>query len=148
MPCAKCTVVAVGGVAGAAYLVHRYGNVSSWSVGVPNAEVAGITALTIGDAWAAFSAQNPSLFTMKAFGRKGGTEADLSKRDLRTGAAIGCGMALVVAVGASMVTKSWWPVMGTAAACGMQWAVLEHALRNPWGTGQSIQHQPSGGTGG
>ena len=145
MACAKCTIVGVAAAAGAGYLVYTKGGASGWTFGRPSPEVMGITALTIGDAWAAFSAQNPSLFTMKAFGRKGGKEADLSKRDLRTGALIGTGMALVVAAGASMVTNSWWPVVGTTAACAVQWAVLEHACRNPWGTGQAISHQPAGG---
>jgi class 3 adenylate cyclase len=142
--------MAVWGVAGAGAvaLAYKKGGAASWTFGTPTPEVMGITALTIGDAWAAFSAQNPSLFTMKAFGRKGGTEGELSKRDLRSGAAIGTGMALVVAGGASMVTRSWWPVAGTLAACAVQWAVLEHALANPWGRGGGIAHQPAGGTGG
>jgi hypothetical protein len=146
--CNKCilTWAAVGGVG---VLVIRHHHITDgWTLGTPTPDVMGITALTIGDAWAAFSAQNPSLFTMKAFGRKGGEEGELSKRDLRMGALIGTGMALVVAAGASMVTNSWWPVVGTTAACGVQWAVLEHALANPWGKGGGIAHQPSGGTGG
>lgn len=148
MPCVKCVSTwAVAGAAGV-YLAHRQGVFAGWSLATPNPETMGITALTIGDAWAAFSAQNPSLFTMKAFGRKGGEEGELTKRDLRMGALIGTGMALVVAVGASMVTRSWWPVIGTGAACGVQWLVLEHAVANPWGRGGGISHQPAGGTGG
>lgn len=148
MACVRCisTWAVVG--AGGAYLAHSRGVFDGWSVGMPDEATVGITALTIGDAWAAFSAQNPSLFTMKAFGRKGGEEGELTKRDLRMGAMIGTGMALVVAFGASMVTRSWWPVLGTAAACGAQWAVLEHAVANPWGRGGGISHQPAGGTGG
>lgn len=148
MACVRCvsTWAVVG--AGGAYLLHKRGAFDGWSVAMPNEATVGITALTIGDAWAAFSAQNPSLFTMKAFGRKGGEEGELTKRDLRMGAAIGTAMALVVAFGASMVTRSWWPVIGTTAACGVQWAVLEHAVANPWGRGGGISHQPAGGTGG
>lgn len=148
MACVKCVSTwAVAGAAGV-YLAHRHGVFSGWSLATPNPETMGITALTIGDAWAAFSAQNPSLFTMKAFGRKGGEESELTRRDLRMGALIGTGMALVVATGASMVTRSWWPVIGTTAACAVQWAVLEHAVKNPWGRGGGISHQPAGGTGG
>ena len=145
MPCGRVNLAIVGGVAGTAYLTHRYIDFSAWSMGMPDAETMGITALTIGDAWAAFSAMNPSMFTTKAFGRKGGTEGELTKRDLRLGAAIGTGMAGVVAVGASMVTNSWWPLVGTLAACAAQWLVLEHSLRNPWGTGDAISQQGPGG---
>lgn len=147
MACVKCVSTWAVLGAGGAYLAYRKGMFQGWSLGTPDAETMGITALTIGDAWAAFSAQNPSMFTMKAFGRKGGEEAELTRRDLRLGAAIGTGMALVVALGASMVTSSWWPVVGTAAACGAQWAVLEHSVANPWGRGGGISHQPAGGTG-
>ena len=145
MPCLRCVGVAGVGLAAGGYALYRYGVGHSWTVAAPDAETMGIVALTMGDAAAFFSAYNPSLMTAGAFRRKGGTESELSKRDLYRGASVGTALALLVAAGGSMVTSSWWPVIGTAGVCGVQWGILYHVVEHPWGDVGSIAHQPPGG---
>lgn len=114
-----------------------------------DAEVIGITALVVGDAAAFWSANNPSVFTVRAFRRKGGKEADTTKRDIRLGGLAGSGLALLVGIGGTAVTKSWWPLAGTAAILVFQWSVWEWAMANPHSSSDSsggdIASQPSGG---
>lgn len=145
MPCGKCTIIAGAAVAIAGVGLYRYGGAHGWTLAAPDAETMGIVALTMGDAAAFFSAYNPSLMTTGAFRRKGGQEADMSKRDLYRGAAVGTALAVLVAAGGSMVTGSWWPLIGTAGVCGVQWGILRYTIDHPWGDTGSIAHQPPGG---
>jgi len=114
-----------------------------------DAEVIGITALVIGDAAAFWSANNPSVFTVRAFRRKGGKEAEKTKRDIRMGGAAGSGLALLVGIGGTAVTKSWWPIAGTLAILAFQWSIWEWAMANPHGDessrGDIASQSPSGG---
>lgn len=113
-----------------------------------DAEIIGITALVMGDAAAFWSANNPSVFTVRAFRRKGGKEAERTKRDVRLGGLAGTGLALFVGMGGTFVTGSWWPFIGAASIIGFQWALWEWALRNPHGgdiTGASMASASNGG---
>lgn len=96
-----------------------------------DAEIIGITALVMGDAAAFWSANNPSVFTVRAFRRKGGRQAEQTKRDIRLGGMAGSGLALFVAFGGTLVTKSWWPLAGAAAILVFQWTLWEWAMSNP-----------------
>lgn len=107
----------------------------SWKL---NSEIIGITALVMGDAAAFWSANNPSVFTVRAFRRKGGKEAEQTKRDIRLGGAAGSLLALMVGAGGSLVTKSWWPLAGSAAILAFQWTLWEWAIKNPHGAGGDI----------
>jgi hypothetical protein len=142
--CQKCHLVTLAGAAAAGVALHRYGMAHGWSWAKPDAETMGVVALTMGDAAAFFSAYNPSIMTAGAFRRKGGSEAELSKRDLYRGASVGTGLAVLVAAGGSMVTESWWPVAGTLGVIAIQWAVLWWTVEHPWGGSGSIAQQPPG----
>lgn len=142
--CGKCTLGAAALVGVGGYYLVRTGQAQGWQLGRPDAETMGIIALTMGDAAAFFSAYNPSIMTTGAFRRKGGTEADNSKRDLYRGAFVGSTLAMIVAAGGSMVTGSWWPVVGTAGVVLVQWGVLVYTVQNPWGKTGSIATQPPG----
>lgn len=113
----------------------------SWKL---DAEILGITALVVGDAAAFWSANNPSVFTVRAFRRKGGKEAEQTMRDIRIGGAAGTALALFVGLGGSLVTKSWWPVTGAAAIIAFQWLLWEWAMRNPHGSGGDITDGANG----
>ena len=142
--CWKCTLTAAAAAAvGGAYL-YRYGRSHDWSWQTPNPEGMGVTILAMGDAAAFFSAYNPSIMTAGAFRRKGGEEADNSKRDLYRGASVGTVLALGVAAGGSLVTKSWWPIAGTIGVVAIQWGILVYTVENPWGEVGSIAMQPPG----
>jgi hypothetical protein len=97
------------------------------------AEIFGVTALVMGDAAAFWSANNPSLMTVRTFRRKGGKEAEHTARDIRVGGLIATGWILLVGYGGSAVTKSWWPLAGAVAAGAVQWLVWEWGIRNPHG---------------
>lgn len=107
----------------------------SWKL---NSEIIGITALVVGDAAAFWSANNPSVFTVRAFRRKGGKEAEQTKRDIRLGGLAGSGLALIVGFGGSLVTQSWWPIAGAAGILAFEWVLWEWAIRNPHGSGGDI----------
>jgi len=107
----------------------------TWAI---DAETAGVTALCVGDAFAAWSACNPSIFTVRTFRTSGGVEAENTKRDIHTGSAIGSGLALVVGAGGSLVTASWWPLAGTIVMLGVLWLVYGWALENPHDLRRSI----------
>lgn len=145
LPCGKCTVGAAALLGAGAWSLYRYGGAAGWSSARPDAETMAIVALTMGDAAAFFSAYNPSIMTTGAFRRKGGREAENSKRDLYRGAAVGTALALIVAAGGSMVTRSWWPLIGSAGVVGIQWGILWYTIENPWGETGSIAQQPPGG---
>lgn len=109
------------------------------------AEAFGVTALVMGDAAAFWSANNPSVMTVRTFRRKGGAEAEHTKNDIRFGGAIASGWMLLVGFGGSAVTKSWWPLAGAVAAGAVQWFVWEWAIRNPHGvTGDMASQRTSG----
>jgi hypothetical protein len=143
--CTRCTLGAAVVLGLGGWGLYRYGGAGGWSSARPDAETMAIVALTMGDAAAFFSAYNPSIMTTGAFRRKGGREAENSKRDLYRGAAVGTALALVVAAGGSMVTSSWWPLYGSLGVVGIQWAILWHTIENPWGEHGSIAQQPPGG---
>ena len=108
-------------------------------------EIFGVMALCMGDAAAFWSANNPSVMTVRTFRRKGGKEAYHTARDIRLGGSIATAWMLLVGIGGSAVTRSWWPIAGTAAAAVVQWAVWEWAIANPHGiTGDMAQQQSSG----
>ena len=114
----------------------------SWKL---TAEVFGVTALVMGDAAAFWSANNPSVMTVRTFRRKGGEEAEHTARDIRMGGGIATLWMLLVGFGGSAVTKSWWPLAGAVGAGAVQWAVWEWAIRNPHGiTGDMASQQSSG----
>lgn len=142
--CTKCTVTAAAAVAVGGYMLARYGRAQGWTTAMPDAEQMGVIALSMGDAAAFFSAYNPSIMTAGAFRRKGGKEAENSKRDLYRGAFVGSSFAMLVAAGGSMVTDSWWPVLGTVLVVVVQWGVLVYTVENPWGEQGSIASQPPG----
>lgn len=143
--CQRCTLGALAVAGGAGYLLLRYGRGKGWTLGSLDAEGMGVTALAMGDAAAFFSAYNPSIMTAGAFRRKGGSEAEHSKRDLYRGAFVGTSLAVIVAAGGSLVTNSWWPVLGTLGVIAVQWGLLIHTVNNPWGASGSIANQPPGG---
>jgi len=109
-----------------------------------NAEAFGVTALVMGDAAAFWSANNPSVMTVRAFRRKDGEEADATARDIRLGGAVASGWIVLVGVGGSAVTKSWWPLVGALAAGAVQWVVWEWAIRNPRGRSGIADKQNTG----
>lgn len=109
------------------------------------AEVFGVTALVMGDAAAFWSANNPSVMTVRTFRRKGGKEAEHTASDIRMGGLIATAWMLLVGFGGSAVTKSWWPLAGAVGAGVVQWCVWEWAIANPHGiTGGMAEQQASG----
>lgn len=108
------------------------------------AEAFGVTALVMGDAAAFWSANNPSVMTVRAFRRRDGEEADATARDIRLGGLIASGWIILVGLGGSMVTKSWWPLLGAAGAGAVQWYVWEWAIRNPRGSSGIADQQNTG----
>jgi hypothetical protein len=106
-----------------------------------DAEIIGLTALVMADAAAFLSGVNPSLFTMRAFTDAGGAKADNTKLDIRIGSVIGSSLALIAGTGASLVSGSWWPILGTIVTLVVIIGSYEWAINNPHGYGSAIGSQ-------
>jgi hypothetical protein len=99
----------------------------TWKV---DAESMGLAALAAGDAAAFLSGVNPSLFTIRTF-RGQWANAEATANDIHTGVLLGNALALVVAFGATLVSKSWWPLAMTVAVAAVLDISYEWALRSP-----------------
>jgi hypothetical protein len=110
----------------------------SWKLDAPTL---GIAFLIMGDAAAFWSANNPSVFTVRAFRRKGGDEARQTARDIRIGGLAGTGLAVAVGFGGSLVTKSYWPLTAAIGVIAFQWALWEWAIAHPHGNATDIASQ-------
>lgn len=104
-------------------------------------ETFGVAALCAGDAFAAWSANNPSLMTTRTFRTKGGVDAKNVANDIILGGLAGTGVALLVGLGGSLITGSWWPLVFTAAMLGYEWLLYAWALQNPHNNRRSIADQ-------
>jgi hypothetical protein len=100
-----------------------------------DAEIAGLTALVMADAAAFQSGMNPSFFTMRAFTDQGGEKAENTKKDVRIGSTIGSALALTAGIGASLVSSSWWPFLGTIITLTVIIFAYEWAINHPHGYG-------------
>lgn len=94
-------------------------------------ETLGIAFLIMGDAAAFWSANNPSVFTVRHFRRNEDAEAKQTAHDIRIGGLAGTGLAILVGFGGSLVTKSWWPITAAIGVIGFQWVMWEWAIANP-----------------
>lgn len=98
----------------------------TWTI---NGEVMGLAALAAGDSAAFLSGMNPSIFTIRSkFGQSGG---DDTAKDIHIGMVIANALTMVVAWGASIVSRSWWPLLLTAGATAVLDLAYEWALRCP-----------------
>jgi hypothetical protein len=68
----------------------------------------------------------PSLFTIRTF-----SDDPEKVRALRHGELVGGAMALTVGAGASLVTRSWLPLLACGATLGVLIYQYEKAIRNP-----------------
>ena len=110
----------------------------SWRMDVT---VLTLSVLAAGDASNFFASACPSYFTTRTFRSKGGPQAENTKRDLRIGMVVGGSMSLAVGGAVTVVAKSWWPLVFTAAGCAIMVGMYEHALANPHGVYDSIAEQ-------
>lgn len=110
----------------------------SWHM---DADTAGVAALVAADAAAFLSGVNPSLFTMRAFRSEGGEKAETTKTDIRIGSAIGGLLAIIVGIGATLITKSWWPLVVTVLVLAVMIGSYEWAIANPHNRGGDIATQ-------
>lgn len=100
----------------------------------------GLAMLAVGDAAAMLSGVNPSIFTIRTF-RSTKRHADETATDIRYGMALGSGLALIVGFGATLVSKSWWPLFVTMLALVVLDGAYEMALRAPHGHYGSMAEQ-------
>jgi hypothetical protein len=99
-------------------------------------ESIGLTILTIAEVPNFFSGLLPSLFTIGHFSSDESGEAVYW---IRRGEVNALGLSLALGAGASMISKSWWPMVGCIGMSAFLMYHYEHALRN--GAGNDIAHQ-------
>ena len=96
-----------------------------------SAGVVGITILSMGDAFNAYSGLLPSMFTISSdFFNGQGSHAGNVRR-IRQGEVIATVASLGIGFGASLAAGSYLPLYGTAVACGVLLVCYEYALRHP-----------------
>lgn len=106
-----------------------------------NAEVLGLSLLTIADAAGFWSANNPSFMTTRSFTTAGGNKADTVREDITIGGVKAVVETVLVGFGAALVVKSWWPLLVPIVYMVVQWCFFAWALRNPHGHADSIGAQ-------
>lgn len=99
-------------------------------------ESIGLTILTIAEVPNFFSGLLPSLFTIGHFAEDESSEAIYW---IRRGEVNALGLSLGLGIGASLISHSWWPFIGTVAMSGFLMFHYEYALRN--GAGNSMSKQ-------
>ena len=109
----------------------------TWKI---DSESMGVVALCVADAASMLAAFNPSLFTIRTFGSSG-AEAANTADSIHKGMVLGTAISLVVGWGGTLVTKSWWPLMGTIAGLCLLNGAYEWALRNPHGNHNGMKDQ-------
>ena len=95
-------------------------------------EIMGLSALAAGDAAAFLSGVNPSLFTIRKF-RGEWASTEHTAVDIHTGMILGNALAAMIALGATYVSGSWWPLVFTMFAALVLDLAYEWALRSPRG---------------
>lgn len=103
-------------------------------------ETAGLAALVVGDVFSTLAGVNPSVFTIRAF-RSDYAHADKTAGDIHIGMVFGSVVSMVVALGATLVARSWWPVAIGAGAVTAADLMYEWAVRNPHNLHGSIADQ-------
>lgn len=106
-----------------------------------NADVLGMSLLTIADAAAFWSANNPSFMTTRSFTTAGGNKAETVQTDIVIGGVKGTIETAIVGFGAALVTRSWWPFLFPLAYMIVQWLFFLWALRHPHGHASTIADQ-------
>lgn len=101
-----------------------------------SAESVALTILTIAEIPNFWSGFLPSLFTIGHFSS---TESSDSLYWIRYGEANAIGLSLTLGIGASIVSKSWLPFVGTVAMCAFLLMQYEKALAA--GKGNDITDQ-------
>lgn len=101
-----------------------------------SAEAIGLTILTIAEVPNFFSGLLPSLFTIGHFSTD---ESDEACYWIRRGEINALGLSLALGVGASMISKSWFPFIGCVGMSAFLMYHYEHALRH--GAGNSMSNQ-------
>lgn len=104
--------------------------------GETSAERIGLTILTIAEVPNFFSGLLPSLFTIGHFSSDESGEAIYW---IRRGEVNALALSLALGSGASLISKSWWPIVGCAAMSAFLMYHYEHALKH--GAGNDIANQ-------
>lgn len=109
----------------------------SWTI---DSDAMGVTALCVADAAGMLAAFCPSMFTIRTFG--GGAVEGLNTREsIHIGMMLGSFISLVVGFGGTLVTRSWWPFMGTVLSLIILNGAYEWALRNPHNVHKGMKDQ-------
>jgi hypothetical protein len=106
-----------------------------------DATVLGMSLLTIADAAAFWSANNPSFMTVRSFTTAGGNKAETVRTDIKIGSLFGTGETVVVGFGAALISRSWWPLVLPGAYLALKWAQYRWALDHPHGHAETIADQ-------
>lgn len=111
----------------------------SWKL---DAATMGLTLMAAADTSNFLSAACPSFMTARTFSSAGNQAMrEGSAQDLRIGMCSACALSLAMGGGATLVTKSWWPLAATLAFLLPQLGLIEYAIRNPRGYAKSMAAQ-------
>jgi hypothetical protein len=105
-----------------------------------DSESMGVTALCVADAAGMLAAFCPSMFTIRTFG-SGVVESANTAESIHIGMVLGSVISLIVGLGGTLVTRSWWPFIGTVIGLALLCGAYEWALRHPHGSHKGMKDQ-------
>lgn len=114
----------------------KFGNIT-WDI---DSESMGVTALCVADAAGMLAAFCPSMFTIRTFGG-GVVEGANTAESIHIGMVLGSAISILVALGGTLVTQSWWPLAGTIIGLIFLCGAYEWALRNPHNQHKGMKDQ-------
>jgi hypothetical protein len=80
----------------------------------------------------------PSLFTLSHMTGKGGAHVAEARHTMRRAYVVGGGLSLMAGAGASLVARSWLPLVACGIVLGVMVAQYEWAMDNPHATAEEM----------
>lgn len=103
-----------------------------------DAETIGLTLLAVGEVPNFLAGMAPSLFTLQHMSGKSPQHRAEVRESMRRAYIVGGGLSLAVGAGASLVSESWLPFVGTAIVFAILVHQYEWALSEPHASGEEM----------
>ena len=103
-----------------------------------DAETWGLTLLAVSEVPNFLAGMAPSLFTLQHMGAKSPAHRAEVRATMRRAYVVGGGLSLAVGLGASLVSESWLPFLGTVIVFAILVHQYEWAIASPHDTGEEM----------
>lgn len=103
-----------------------------------SSETWGLTLLAMSEVPNFLAGMAPSLFTLQHMSSKGDKVAEEARSSMMRAYVVGGGLSIAVGIGASLVSGSWLPIVGTVGTFVILVAQYEWALGTPHETAEEM----------